>query len=303
MVGTHLALAGAAEASPDVSHDDATTIIGAAEGGVSTAPAYGFHATQPASGVRADADPEATTLWRRQRQVSARRTSGRRILVAVGAAVALGGLAALALVVVAWLSGGSPPKSPPLIVEPPRADQSSPEPPTQPAVPDDQKQAPVQVGSLAITSKVAGVTVWLHDQKIGETRPGRALVASDLAAGTYRLKAGKVGHRDWELTVAVAAGERREIEIDLQPLAPPEPAKQAGSLVITSKVAGVEVWLDDRKIGETRPGQPLIANDLSPGTYRLKASKPGHREWRLRLAVVASQQREVRSTSSCWDPR
>ena len=75
------------------------------------------------------------------------------------------------------------------------------------------------------------------------------------------------------LTVTVAANERREVEIDLQPAAAKETAEvrtQPGSLSITSQVPGVEVWLRDQKIGETRPGRPLIAPLATvPGTARI----------------------------------
>ena len=97
------------------------------------------------------------------------------------------------------------------------------------------QEARTPVGSLVHLLPGGRGRVWLRDQKIGETCPGRPLIAPDLAPGTYRLRATKSGHRDWALTVTVAASERREVKIDIQPAAAKEPRRsgpQPGSLSI-----------------------------------------------------------------------
>ena len=65
-----------------------------------------------------------------------------------------------------------------------------------------------ELGSLALSARIDGVEVFLDDQKIGEARRGRALVVENLAVGTYRLKARKAGHKDWERDIQVAANQR-----------------------------------------------------------------------------------------------
>jgi len=66
-----------------------------------------------------------------------------------------------------------------------------------------------------------------------------------------------------------------------------------GSLSITAKIPGVEVWLGDRKLGETTRGGTLLAADLPPGTYQLKARKPGHKDWTRTVDVSAGQRVEL----------
>ncbi|HVQ75471.1 MAG TPA: hypothetical protein VMT79_08025 [Candidatus Binatia bacterium] len=78
----------------------------------------------------------------------------------------------------------------------------------------------MNTASLAITSSVAGIEGWLGDRKLGDTRRGQPLIAGDLAPDTYQLRAKKAGHRDWTLAVAVAPNERRQVDIDIQPLSP-----------------------------------------------------------------------------------
>ena len=71
-------------------------------------------------------------------------------------------------------------------------------------------------GSLAVSANIPGVEVWLGDRRLGEARPGRALVVDNLAAGTHRLRARKAGHKEWERDVQVVADARAEVAIDLE---------------------------------------------------------------------------------------
>jgi hypothetical protein len=62
--------------------------------------------------------------------------------------------------------------------------------------------------------------VWLGDQRLGETRAGRAIVADNVPAGSHRLRARKAGYGTWERDVQVAANQRAEIVIDIDALRP-----------------------------------------------------------------------------------
>ena len=66
-----------------------------------------------------------------------------------------------------------------------------------------------------------------------------------------------------------------------------------GALAITGRVEGVEVWLGDRKIGETTRGDTLLAADVPAGTYQLTARKPGHKDWTRTVDVSADQRVEL----------
>ena len=102
----------------------------------------------------------------------------------------------------------------------------APPPQAPPPGPTITKEVVKEYGSLAIRGRLTGIEVWLGDQKIGETESGSALVLNDLAAGSYRLKARKRGHKEWERDVEVAANQRAEVMIDIEPLRP-EPPKAA----------------------------------------------------------------------------
>jgi formylglycine-generating enzyme required for sulfatase activity len=121
-----------------------------------------------------------------------------------------------------------------------------------------------ELGSLALSARIDGVEVFLDDQRVGEARRGRALLVENLAVGTYRLKARKVGHKDWEREVQVAANQRAEVVIDIEPLRTEPPAAlrtedgaemvlvPAGEFWMGSDTAEVERFTQEcRKAGQS----------------------------------------------------
>jgi formylglycine-generating enzyme len=279
---------------------DPTAIMHPAGPDAPTVPAYGGGIAR-SSVMPADAEEEMTIRARPGSGAPPRSTGRHPTISRRGALVALGGLAAIVLALMIWwpcalmtwwpcTPGPQSPSAPPgTTASTPVAAQPS----RGAAVPQDPKPGPAQVGSLVITSKVAGVSVRLRDQAIGETHPDQPLVVGDLPVGTYRLTASKPGHSDWEREVTIAANQRRDVSIDIEPLPAAAHPKPVGSLAISSKVGGAEVWLDNKKIGETHPGRKLIATDLPTGTHRLWASKDGYRHWARDVEVKADRSGEV----------
>ncbi len=81
-----------------------------------------------------------------------------------------------------------------------------------------------EFGALAISSHIPGVDVWLGDQKVWTSRTGAAYVLSNVPAGAHRLVARRQGYKDWAREVQVAANQRAEVTIDIEPLRPEPPA-------------------------------------------------------------------------------
>jgi formylglycine-generating enzyme required for sulfatase activity len=94
--------------------------------------------------------------------------------------------------------------------------------PREPAAPrlDIREETRQYAGSLALTSRLDGVEVFVAGQRVGEARPGRALVIDNVPAGIHRLLARKGGYQDWERDVRVEANQRFEVVIDIEPLGP-----------------------------------------------------------------------------------
>lgn len=68
-----------------------------------------------------------------------------------------------------------------------------------------------------------------------------------------------------------------------------------GTLVIRSARESVEVWLDERSLGQLKPGAQLVVNDLKAGTHLVRARpRRSDREVQVReVQVVADQIAEV----------
>ena len=77
-----------------------------------------------------------------------------------------------------------------------------------------------EFGVVAISARLAGVDVWLGDQKVWTSRAGAAYVLEDVPVGSHRLIARKAGHPEWARVVTVAAGQRAEVVIDIEALGP-----------------------------------------------------------------------------------
>lgn len=90
--------------------------------------------------------------------------------------------------------------------------------PPEPAPPTIREEIRQEFGSLAVSARIEGVEVWLGDRRLGETRLGRVLLVENLATGSYRLEARKAGHKEWEREIRVAANQRAEVVIDIEPL-------------------------------------------------------------------------------------
>src|SRR3989441_7974332 len=60
-------------------------------------------------------------------------------------------------------------------------------------------------------------------------------------------------------------------------------------LTFTSQLDGVELWLDDKRLGELRLHQPLVAKRVSVGNHRVRATKAGYPEWGDTIEVTANE--------------
>ena len=99
----------------------------------------------------------------------------------------------------------------------------------------------------------------------------------NLPPGSYRVKALKPGYAPWEQEVQVSADQRTPVAIDLTLL--------PGTLAITSRVEGAEVWIGTDRLGETTLSRPLTRDNLPPGTLpgqsaASPAMRPGSRRCR-----------------------
>ena len=66
-----------------------------------------------------------------------------------------------------------------------------------------------------------------------------------------------------------------------------------GTLAIRGKLSGIEVWLDEQKVGQTQAGVALVLGNVAAGKHRIKGVKAGQKDWIREVEVVANQRIEV----------
>ena len=134
---------------------------------------------------------------------------------------------------------------------------------------------------------MAGVEVWVGTKQLGATTAGGPLVRENLPPGTLPNKAqGRPAMQPWEQEVQVSADQRTEVAIELTPL-----PGTGWCSAATSK--GWRCGSGTDKLGETTAGGPLVRDNLPPGSYRVKAHKPGYAPWEQEVQVSADQRTEV----------
>jgi formylglycine-generating enzyme required for sulfatase activity len=96
-------------------------------------------------------------------------------------------------------------------------------PPSEPPRIQGREEMRQEFGTLALSARLPGVEVWLGEQKVWTSRAGAAYVLSNVPTGTHRVVAKKDGHKEWTREVVVAANQRAELVIDIEPLRPTPP--------------------------------------------------------------------------------
>ncbi len=143
-----------------------------------------------------------------------------------------------------------------------------------------QEEIRQQLGTVALSTRLDGVEVWLDDRKIGETRSGRALVVSNLPEGPHRIRARKTGYKDWERDVQVNADMRTEVTIDIEPLRtdPPKIEPRVKRVLFEDDfIRRKDAWVGDNNICNARYADVgyLVTNTSPKGTCEPSRSMAG----------------------------
>jgi carboxyl-terminal processing protease len=77
-----------------------------------------------------------------------------------------------------------------------------------------------------------------------------------------------------------------------QGLCAPAAFAQSGTLELTSTVSGVEVWVDERPVGQLRSDGALVVPNVSAGPHRIVAKK-GTRTWERAVPVAPDERTSV----------
>lgn len=91
-------------------------------------------------------------------------------------------------------------------------------------------------------------------------------------------------------------------ELAPSPPPPPEAPKNA-ALSLLSQPGSVEVYLDDKRRGVTSAeGGKLVLEDLPPGSYKVRLSLAGYRDWAQSVTLAAGQNAELQAVMKVAGP-
>ena len=135
--------------------------------------------------------------------------------------------------------------------------------------------------TLIVASVPNAARIYLNDAFQGEA----PVEIKNLPPGTYRVRAEKTGHDPDARNVELGNAQRRNIEFRL--------ASNQGRLEITTEPAGVAVFIDGRRVAETKEppdkanviSMPCAIEDVQTGARELRLVKQGFGELRETITV------------------
>lgn len=136
-----------------------------------------------------------------------------------------------------------------------------------------------RMGELEISLKTAGASLYI-DGKPMEVNP-RNYVGKELSSGTYRIRVDKEGYETWEGEVAVKAGEKVEVSIELK--------MKKGEVLVRTEPTGALIYFGGKSVG----AGSYEGKGLSPGPYKIGATKEGYEAWEGDVVVEGGKKAEV----------
>ncbi|MFH1072900.1 MAG: PEGA domain-containing protein [Nanoarchaeota archaeon] len=153
---------------------------------------------------------------------------------------------------------------------------------------------PSNVATLIIFAQPALARVFIDNVGQG-TVPSvnTPLRMENVAVGSHELKLSKQGHEDLVMQITLAAGETKELHLQLTPNAPP--GQDTGILQVSSTPSGAWVHVDNTRGGPlyVRGTTPLTITDLRTGYHVVKVNKQGFFDHTATVLIDASNLTEL----------
>ena len=144
-------------------------------------------------------------------------------------------------------------------------------------------------GSLWVSCGQSGVSVYLDSVYAGDTGSGGTIRVDGLDPGNYVLKLTRVGFKEWSKTVLITDSQTTNVYAYLESGTGSSVTRDEivsynapyGSLRVYSTVSGVTMNVDDEYGGLSGS----LVNGLIDGTYTLKLSKLGYKDWYKQISI------------------
>ena len=147
--------------------------------------------------------------------------------------------------------------------------------------PTKPRSTPVASARLLITA-IPNSAVELDGQARGIVGKDGKLLLNAVPLGEHQLRVSADSYEIWASTVEIK-GSTTNVEVAQKKKA------LTGKLAILVNQPGTEVFIDERLSVKSIAGQQISVDGLLPGDHRVRAVKPGFREWRNVLKVNAGE--------------
>jgi serine/threonine protein kinase len=162
--------------------------------------------------------------------------------------------------------------------------------PSAPIAATTKMVAPIDSGRLLVRSTPAGAGVLVDGRSRGVT----PLELGELAFATYTIKVSHPGHDTRQQRVTLSERRpTRSVDFELRPTSVPSDATRApnspGSLRVTSRPSGAQVFVDDSLISTT----PFQLSNVAVGVKHLRIELSGYKSWTTSVQIESSTRSQV----------
>ena len=152
-------------------------------------------------------------------------------------------------------------------------------------------------GTLTVKCNQTGASIYVGNQLVGTTDDFFDTTASGLASGTYTLKITEAGFKDWSKQITIVGNQTTTIYVYLEAgtgtstirAETISPAAAYGSLDMHCNQTGGNIYIGTEFEGTTDDFFTVTANGLLPGTYTLKITEAGFKDWIKQITIAAKQ--------------
>jgi hypothetical protein len=158
-------------------------------------------------------------------------------------------------------------------------------------------------GSLNVVVGQDGGNIYIDDEYSGGTTwSSFGTTVNGILPGTHTLKITAPGYKDWIKQVGISISQTTKVFVYLEPGAGTSFTRDEtisststfGVLNIVVGQDGGSIYIDDEYSGGTTWSSfGTTVNGLLPGTYTLKITAPGYKDWIRQVTITAGQTTKV----------
>ena len=152
-------------------------------------------------------------------------------------------------------------------------------------------------GSLRVYSGLTGAIVYVDGASSGSTDSYSGATVTGLVVGYHTLKLSMPGYKDWTKQVNITSSQTTTVYAYLEPGSGVSVTRSEtisydsalGILKVNTGITGVSVYLGDEYGGKTDSYSGAPVNGLIAGTYTLKLSLTGYKDWTKQVTITVAK--------------